>query len=593
MSKFYWHYFVIPLLIYFIFTDELPTWIFSTPSKDLGLGGGGVGTLIGKEIFSPQSPGGSVEASKDISRTQHGPKSSPYSEKEAVAIVEDGLIHGQAAYHCSSYLAPTETTEWHTACDAQCVTESLNFFKWNFGVQRVVDLSHGSGGDFSRTPGSLLKPVLEKDLLFPEETSGEVPLAILALRALKYQKDAPSLYIFTPVSHRSSKTSSAGESKALKENWIKEAALLPPEVKASLSNATLQGRDTSHLVALLNSPAIVLTTLLTARLSQSYPSLLTAGSENGYTRSNVVLFNPASPIAADFTPKSSELERLKRLVCGLSLEWSVELITGHVRVFPPLRVYAMPPRTIPPALWGEITDFGAVPVRPMYHNDALEPGGTPKVVHYSNGTISILRWKASRREEMYYGITDTYLFNILDRNQALIKGKRVAILGSLEPWYECVALTWGAGEIFTVEYGGRTSDHPAFQFITPSLMEERVKEGTFEPFDAAFSISSFEHDGLGRYGDPLSGNNDITTMAFIRDKVVKPGGHLFFTVPMGRDCIKWNEERVYGKVRLPKLIAGWEVVDTEGVVQSKFEGGSEVCHDEHWQPIYLLKAPTK
>jgi hypothetical protein len=349
--------------------------------------------------------------------------------------------------------------------------------------------------------------------------------------------------------------STSDKKRALDASWIIESLLLPNEIKASISRATFQGSDTSHLMTLLNDPFLVLTTLLSVRLKQSNPtSLLTAGAESGFSSSNVVVFSPASSLASDSASRLSELERLKQLVCGLSLDWSVELISGHIRIFPPLRVYAMPPRTIPPSLWGEITDFGAVPVRPFYHNDALEPGGTPRVVHYSNGTISILLWKASRREEMYYGITDTYLFNILDRNRAFIEGKRIAILGSLEPWYECVALTWGAGEIFTVEYGGRTSDHPGFKFITPSLMEMKVKEGTFEPFDAAFSISSFEHDGLGRYGDPLSGNSDIKTMAFIRDHVVKPGGHLFFTVPMGRDCIKWNQERVYGKNRLPKQI---------------------------------------
>lgn len=585
----YFHYWALFIIFaYFVFFDVIQPWFFGVSYK----GKFSPVTFLDSEIYVPKN----INVTNSLTNLSFmlnfkGNKEKNFSKKEAIDFIEDRLIHGHAAQHCSSYLAPMEPAEWNVGCDPNCVTSSLNFFKWNFGVQRIVDLSRGKGDNFDAYPsllGAVLDPVLEDDLLLPGENVREVPLAILALRALKYLKGTPSLFLLAYTELRSEEISST-----IDGNWINEFSFFPSEIKTLLLSATHQGRDASHLISLLNNPILVLTTLLTARLSESHYSLLTAGSESGFKSANVIVFSPAASLLSDSSFRLSELDRLKRLVCGLSLDWSVELISGHIRIFPPLRVYAMPPRTIPPALWGEITDYGAVPVRHLYHNEALEPGGTPRIVHYSNGTISILLWKASRREESYYGITDTYLFNILDRNKALVKNKRVVILGSLEPWYECVALTWGAGEIFTIEYGGRTSDHPAFQFITPSLMEKMVREGTFVPFDAAFSISSFEHDGLGRYGDPLSGDGDIRTMAFVRDYVVKPGGHLFFTVPMGRDCIKWNEERVYGKNRLPKLIEGWEVADSEGIVLNKFEEGSEVCHEEHWQPIYLLRSPAE
>ena len=247
----------------------------------------------------------------------------------------------------------------------------------------------------------------------------------------------------------------------------------------------------------------------------------------------------------------------------------------------------MPPRQVPPALWAEITEWGALPVRSTYWNQASLPGGEPVTINYHNGTIAVLLWKAGRREQEYYGVTDTWLYALLDRHRELVAGRRVAILGSLEPWYECIALTYGAQRIFTVEYGARRSDDPRFEFVTPSAMEAAVAAGTWEPFDLAFSISSFEHDGLGRYGDPLNGAGDLSTMNFVRTKILKPGGHLVFAVPTGRDCINFNEQRIYGEGRMAKILAGWKVVDVEGLDWNRANGHGQ-C-EQWYQPVYLLQ----
>ena len=43
---------------------------------------------------------------------------------------------------------------------------------------------------------------------------------------------------------------------------------------------------------------------------------------------------------------------------------------------------------------------------------------------------------------------------------------------------------------------------------------------------------SFDHDGLGRYGDPINPDGDLVAMDTVRN-VVKEGGVLFLTVPIG------------------------------------------------------------
>ena len=46
---------------------------------------------------------------------------------------------------------------------------------------------------------------------------------------------------------------------------------------------------------------------------------------------------------------------------------------------------------------------------------------------------------------------------------------------------------------------------------------------------------SFDHDGLGRYGDPLNPDGDLEAMRTVY-RLIKPEGILFLTVPIGT-CI--------------------------------------------------------
>ncbi len=95
--------------------------------------------------------------------------------------------------------------------------------------------------------------------------------------------------------------------------------------------------------------------------------------------------------------------------------------------------------------------------------------------------------------------------------------------------------------------------------------------GSGELFDASFSISSFEHDGLGRYGDPIAPDGDLAAMAAVRS-LLKDDGFLFLAVPCGRDAVVWNAQRIYGKARLPLLLGGgWDIVSVHGFEDVHYE----------------------
>jgi SAM-dependent methyltransferase len=53
-----------------------------------------------------------------------------------------------------------------------------------------------------------------------------------------------------------------------------------------------------------------------------------------------------------------------------------------------------------------------------------------------------------------------------------------------------------------------------------------------------------EHVGLGRYGDALDADGDVRAMSELA-RVLAPGGHLLFVVPVGAPRIQFNAHRIY------------------------------------------------
>jgi hypothetical protein len=184
---------------------------------------------------------------------------------------------------------------------------------------------------------------------------------------------------------------------------------------------------------------------------------------------------------------------------------------------------------------------------------------------------------AKSRGKAYYDQVDVRLYAILDRHP--ISGKSVVIMGSVEPFYELVAMQFGAASVTTVEYGLRIVSDPRFEIITPAQLLASGRR-----FDVAFSILSLQ-DGLGRYNEPLDPEGDLKAMAFMKASVVKPGGALVLAMPSGGDFIEFNAHRVYGRLRFPLLTKGWKLVDSEDFSEGIWAkgGGWQV------QPVYYLE----
>lgn len=62
--------------------------------------------------------------------------------------------------------------------------------------------------------------------------------------------------------------------------------------------------------------------------------------------------------------------------------------------------------------------------------------------------------------------------------------------------------------------------------------------------ESVSSLHAVEHFGLGRYGDPIDPDGCFKAMASL-SRVLKPGGRLYFSVPVGVERVEFNAHRVF------------------------------------------------
>jgi hypothetical protein len=253
----------------------------------------------------------------------------------------------------------------------------------------------------------------------------------------------------------------------------------------------------------------------------------------------------------------------------------------QLELFGPPDSCPVPPKEIPPALLSRFNMDGKVEIEYNYLN-ATYPGNHPLIytdqeIDSYIGVISanLKKPEAERLDGWFiYGTLDQWVCDAIAKYP--IQGKSVVNMGSLTPWYESMFIFFGSKPV-TIDYNRILLRTNRMVFMTIAEWERDRPR-----FDVGFSISSFEHDGLGMYGDPLDPDGDLKAMQKMTERIV-PGGLLFLAVPTGRDKILFNNARIYGRHRLPLLMEGWDWIDSYGFHDSDLDGNGSA------QPLYILR----
>ena len=237
------------------------------------------------------------------------------------------------------------------------------------------------------------------------------------------------------------------------------------------------------------------------------------------------------------------------------------------------------PKEIPEKMLDTYTVGGRIPIKYSYRNDCGQKSQDEYSGNYTEENLNFFIEKIKNRGTHGYGMTDIWMYEALKKYS--IQGKSVCIVGSTCPWYEAMSIVYGASSCTVFEYADRKNFVDNIKYIKPEEIGD-------EKYDICISISSIEHDGLGRYGDPLDPNGDIRAMQEAK-QYVKEGGLMFLSVPVGSDTVFFNVHRVYGKIRLPMLLKQWKKLDAFGINKHSLTNNINNEYSSEYQPVFVLK----
>jgi len=120
---------------------------------------------------------------------------------------------------------------------------------------------------------------------------------------------------------------------------------------------------------------------------------------------------------------------------------------------------------------------------------------------------------------------------------------------------------------------------------------------THLPFadDAIDSLSCLhvvEHIGLGRYGDPIDPEGSRKAVEELQ-RVLRPGGRLYLSAPIGREQVCFNAHRVFDPETIPGWLAEMSLKEFSYVndAGSFFERSlpSQACENEYACGMYMFE----
>ena len=138
-------------------------------------------------------------------------------------------------------------------------------------------------------------------------------------------------------------------------------------------------------------------------------------------------------------------------------------------------------------------------------------------------------------------------------------GSSVLTMSVLSAWVDTIF----------VDYRPLKADLPGLRSVAGSILDLPFAD---ESIDSISCLHVIEHIGLGRYGDPIDPRGSIKA-ALELQRVVKPGGKLYLSLPIGRERICFNAHRVHSPDSVLKMfpqlkLGEFSFVDDQGQLRA-------------------------
>jgi SAM-dependent methyltransferase len=113
--------------------------------------------------------------------------------------------------------------------------------------------------------------------------------------------------------------------------------------------------------------------------------------------------------------------------------------------------------------------------------------------------------------------------------------------------------------IIVIDIRPLSSDIPNVKFIQADLMAP-IRDDLAEYCDSLSCLHALEHFGLGRYGDPVNYEGYLLGLNNLH-RILKKGGKLYLSVPIGPQRIEFNAHRVFSVTYLMECFDGRYHID--------------------------------
>jgi SAM-dependent methyltransferase len=170
-------------------------------------------------------------------------------------------------------------------------------------------------------------------------------------------------------------------------------------------------------------------------------------------------------------------------------------------------------------------------------------------------------------------------FGILGKMSKSLSGPNTlgCDIGCVDMTYASIMISYGIEKVIIFEPKLlNDTKQPQIELMTMDITRE---EYTGPKFDLMCCISTIEHIGLGRYGDPIDPIGDIKMMKAIYN-MLKSDGRAILSFPYNKNpesvgIIRWNGCRIYNQFRKDLLFKDFNVVEETNL--------------DNPQPIWVLK----